>query len=131
MTQAPAADIVEQATDEEMRASIQEHPDVHPDILRLAISLASDRGGATVPVSEYDIRHARDMIAGEQSEISRLQSQIEALRRKIDAAEKALEKHQSYCTIYEGRVVSKYGPHDSEAFLEGAAALASIRGETD
>lgn len=58
---------------EELAISLREHPDVHPDILKLAIEMARERGGATMPVSDYDIRFARDQIAGEENEIARLQ----------------------------------------------------------
>lgn len=65
---------------EEMAISVREHPDVDPAILELAISMARERGGCTMPVSDYDIRHARDRIAGEQSKIARLMAENSALR---------------------------------------------------
>lgn len=65
---------------EELAISVREHPDIEPAILELAINLARDRGGCTMPVSDYDIRHARDRIAGEQSEVARLMAENSALR---------------------------------------------------
>lgn len=69
--------------DEEMEVSQREHPNVHPDLLRSAIALACERGGGTTPVSEYDIRHARDLAEGEKSENARLRSELRRARAEI------------------------------------------------
>lgn len=76
---------VEGASAEEMAVSMREHPSVHADILRFAIGLARDRGGQTIPVSDYDIVRAKDAIRGEASENARLRSELRKAKAEIVA----------------------------------------------
>lgn len=72
-------------SDEEMSVSSRENPEVAPPLLRLAIGMAKHRGGGTIPVSHYDIQHARDLIAGEESENARLRAEVRRLQAELAA----------------------------------------------
>lgn len=64
-----------------------EHENEPDDVRALAIKLAEDRGGQTVPVSDYDVCRAREIITGEVKEIDRLRREL----AKAHAAIRALE----------------------------------------
>jgi hypothetical protein len=61
-------------------------------ILNKAAELAWDRGGGTNPISDYDIRIAREIISGEQDEIVSLRRQLFEAKKEI-AALKAKEQN--------------------------------------
>lgn len=95
MPETTQSDLVER---EEMQVSAREHSDVSEHVLREAIKLARERGGQTIPVSDYDILRARDTIADEQSEVTRLTAELHAakeeaarLRGRCEAMSRALE----------------------------------------
>jgi len=77
---------------EEMTVSMLEHPDVPRAVIALAISLACERGGSTIPVSSYDIQRARDQVAAEVSENATLQAELAAVKAEL-AALRATARH--------------------------------------
>lgn len=68
---------------EELSVSRLEHPDIPQAVLELAIGMACDRGGSTIPVSSYDIQRARDQMAGDASESARLRAELAAVKAEL------------------------------------------------
>lgn len=58
------------------------HP---PAVLMRAAEMAYHRGGGTHPISDYDIRNAREEINGEVDEIARLRRELIEARAEIAA----------------------------------------------
>lgn len=70
-------------SDEEMAVSVREHPRVSRSLLELAIAIAGERGGGTIPVSNYDIDQARDLVAGNQNEMARLGKELREAKAEL------------------------------------------------
>jgi len=82
----------EKASAEEIDASVREHPDVPRAVLELAIGIARERGGGTIPVASYDIRAARDQAAASTSENAALRAELAAVKAEL-AAVRAAARH--------------------------------------
>lgn len=58
--------------------------DDNPDrVLKRAAEMAYYRGGGTHPISDYDIRNAREEISGEIDEIARLRRELAQANARI------------------------------------------------
>jgi hypothetical protein len=77
---------------EEIAVSMREHPDVARAVLELAIGIARERGGGTIPVGSYDIQAARDHAAASTSENAELRAELAAVKAEL-AAVRAAARH--------------------------------------
>ncbi|RKE50297.1 hypothetical protein [Sphingomonas sp. PP-CC-1A-547] len=68
---------------EELSVSRREHPYVPQAVLELAMSMACDRGGSTIPVGSYDIQRARDQMAADVSENAQLRADLAAAKAEL------------------------------------------------
>jgi len=74
---------------EEIAVSMREHPDVPRAVLELAIGIARERGGGTIPVSSYDIRAARDEAAAGARENAALRAELANVKAELAALRSA------------------------------------------
>jgi len=56
---------------------------ISPKVLMRAAEMAYHRGGGTHPISNYDIRIAREEITGEVNEVSHLQRELHKAQAEI------------------------------------------------
>ena len=56
---------------------------VAQEVKQLALEMAIERGGQTMPVSDYDIDNAREQITDEKNKIARLSLEVRKLRARI------------------------------------------------
>lgn len=57
-----------------------------------AVELAFERGGGTMPISDYDIRRAREIVTGERDEIAARDAEIARLQARVAELEAGLRK---------------------------------------
>lgn len=62
-----------------------EHSDVPDAVRSVALKLAVERGGQTCPVSDYDVRRAREIVTGEVAEVDRLRGELKSAASALSA----------------------------------------------